>query len=137
MSKRKETANETVVIASKPITTALSDELTPKELAPETEENKSENVEVKTEAEKPEVEEQAEDTVYLGPDIKDININHGKVFKNGTLPNFLAERIKEVPAIKGLIVPVSRYAEVARAVTLPDGTYSMLYKLAYKAVKDR
>lgn len=128
MSKRKETANETVVIASKPIATALSDELAPKELAPETEENKSENVEVKTEA---------EDTVYLGPDIKDININHGKVFKNGTLPNFLAERIKEVPAIKGLIVPVSRYAEVARAVTLPDGTYSMLYKLAYKAVKDR
>ncbi len=133
MSRKKETANETVVITSKPITAALSDELTPEELVPETEENKSENVEAKTEAEEPE----AEDTVYLGPDIKDININHGKVFKNGTLPNFLAERIKEVPAIKGLIVPVSRYAEVARAVTLPDGTYSMLYKLAYKAVKDR
>ena len=73
----------------------------------------------------------AEPVVYLGPDIERV-VNHGTVFADG-LPWALEEKIKEIPAIKGLIVPVSRYAEVAMKVTLKEGRYRTLYDTVKKA----
>ena len=73
-----------------------------------------------------EVQEAPEAVVYLGPDI-DRLVNHGTVFEGGELPEYLTDKIKEIPAIKGLIVPVSRYAEVAREITLPEGRFRTLY----------
>lgn len=139
MSRKKADGNVegSVVTAAQPIKATITGKETleiPEEIVlPETDEQPTET------EEKGEQEEEAvaEDTVYLGPNIRDININHGKVFAAGILPEFLQERIKEVPSIKGLIVPVSRYAEVARAVTLPDGSFSMLYRLTLNAVKDK
>ena len=76
--------------------------------------------------ETPAVEPEA--VVYLGPDIEGL-VNHGTVFDGGELPDNLNAKIGEVPAIKGLIVPVSRYAEVAREITLPEGRFRTLYDL--------
>ena len=45
----------------------------------------------------------------------------------------LEKKIKEVPAIKGLLVPISRYAEVAKEITLPEGRYRTLYDIVSKA----
>ena len=70
--------------------------------------------------------QEKESTVYLGPSI-DRAINHGTVFKAGELPAYLEEKIKQIPAIRGLIVPTSRYAEVAREIKLPTGRYRTLY----------
>lgn len=67
-----------------------------------------------------------ESVVYLGPSI-DRTVNHGTVFKAGELPAYLEAKIRQVPAIRGLIVPISRYAEVAREITLPTGRYRTLY----------
>lgn len=75
-----------------------------------------------------EARQEPEAVVYLGPDI-DRLVNHGTVFEGGTLPDYLNEKIKAIPAIKGLIVPVSRYAEVAREITLPEGRFRTLYDL--------
>lgn len=74
----------------------------------------------------PEPEQEKESVVYLGPDI-DRTVNHGTVFQGGELPGYLEEKIKQIPAIRGLIVPVSRYAEVAREITLPTGRFRTLY----------
>ena len=74
----------------------------------------------------PEPEQEKESVVYLGPDI-DRTVNHGTVFQGGELPGYLEEKIKQIPAIRGLIVPVSRYAEVAREITLPAGRFRTLY----------
>lgn len=140
MSRKKVSESEESVTATvaKPIAAVLSHET---EAVPE---NTSEAVEEATAPpqetvgqQEPEEQETPEDVVYLGPNIDDININYGRVFAGGIIPDFLEEHIKEVPSIKGLIVPVSRYAEVAQAVTLPDGRFSMLYKLTYAAVKNK
>ncbi len=140
MSRKKVSESEESVTATvaKPIAAVLSHET---EAVPE---NTSEAVEEATAPpqetvgqQEQEEQETPEDVVYLGPNIDDININYGRVFAGGIIPDFLEEHIKEVPSIKGLIVPVSRYAEVAQAVTLPDGRFSMLYKLTYAAVKNK
>ena len=133
MSRKKVSENAEGVTATvaKPIAAVLSHEA---EAVPE---NTTAPPEETVGQQEPEKQEPPEDVVYLGPNINDININYGRVFAGGVIPEFLEERIKEVPSIKGLIVPVSRYAEVAQAVTLPDGRFSMLYKLTYAAVKNK
>ena len=78
-------------------------------------------------AEEP-AEEPKEAVVYLGPSIGKF-INHGAVFEGGVIPAYLEEKAREIPAIKGLIVPVSRYAEVAEKITLPEGRFRTLYDL--------
>ncbi len=89
---------------------------------------------VNTEAEAPAAapEPEPEAIVYLGPDI-DRLVNHGTVYERGIIPEYLEKKIKEVPAIKGLLVPISRYAEVAREITLPEGRYRTLYDIVSKA----
>ena len=79
-------------------------------------------------------EETAGATVYLGPSIEKI-VNHGTVFEGGILPAALENKATEIPAIRGLIVPTSRYAEVARDVKLPDGRYRILYDTVSKAIQ--
>ena len=69
-----------------------------------------------------------ESVVYLGPHIGKF-INHGTVYAGGVLPDYLRAKIAEIPAISGLIVPVSRYSEVAKLITLPEGRYRALYDL--------
>lgn len=140
MSRKKVSENAEGVTATvaKPIAAVLSHEA---EAVPENTPEAAEETTVPPEEtvgqQESEKQEPPEDVVYLGPNINDININYGRVFAGGVIPEFLEERIKEVPSIKGLIVPVSRYAEVAQAVTLPDGRFSMLYKLTYAAVKNK
>ena len=135
--KKASESTESVVTTAKPITAVLSSG------TEEVPENKTDAAEEtappgeETKQKKAKKTEQPENVVYLGPNINDININHGRVFVGGVLPEFLEERIKEVPSIKGLIVPVSHYAEVAQAVTMPDGRYSMLYRITYAAVKGK
>ena len=89
---------------------------------------------VNTEAEAPAAapEPEPEAIVYLGPDI-DRLVNHGTVYEGGVIPDYLQKKIEQIPAIKGLLVPVSRYAEVAREITLPEGRYRTLYDIVSKA----
>ena len=116
MSARKKTATTE---AEPIVATVVTDE----EIA-------SENTEAAAPETAPEPEPEA--VVYLGPDI-DRLVNHGTVYERGIIPEYLEKKIKEVPAIKGLLVPVSRYAEVAREITLPEGRYRTLYDIVSKA----
>lgn len=138
--KVSESAESVTATVAKPITAVISHE-TGTESVPESMTETAAETTVPPEEtagqQETEKQEPPEDVVYLGPNINDINISYGRVFAGGVIPGFLEERIKEVPSIKGLIVPVSRYAEVAQAVTLPDGRFSMLYKLTYTAVKNK
>lgn len=72
-----------------------------------------------------------ENVVYLGPSIPKC-VNHGTVFSGG-IPPFLEEKIEKIPAIRGLIVPVSLYAETAMGVKTP-GRLKTLYDLVAKEV---
>lgn len=73
-----------------------------------------------------ETPEVIEAVVYLGPAIPKL-INHGTVFSDGVIPPYLEAKISKIPAIKGLIVPVSRYAESERALKVP-GRLKTLYE---------
>ena len=67
-----------------------------------------------------------ESTVYLGPTITRV-VNHGTVFSRGEIPAYIEDKISAYPAAKGLIVPVSDYAKVAREIRLPGSRYRTLY----------
>ena len=135
MSRRKE------VTVSKPIGTILPDteeeaaNLETGKAAPEesaAEQAPEPEPKAETEPKKP---AGAAAVVYLGPDIYRV-ANHGTVYANGIIPAHFEEKIAEVPAIRGLIVPVDQYAEVAKAVTEPTGRYSFLYNIVLNATKE-
>ena len=73
-----------------------------------------------------------EPVVYLGPAIPRL-ISHGTVFSDGKIPAYLEARAKKIPAIRGLIVPVSRYAEAAKELRSP-GRLKTLYDIVSKEV---
>lgn len=62
---------------------------------------------------------------YVGPDIKKVAIN-GTVYTGG-LPKALEEKIEKVPAIKGLIVPISKLAETGVAIATKGTALNNLY----------
>lgn len=67
----------------------------------------------------------AEPVAYLGPDLKNIAIN-GTVYVGG-LPKALQEKIEEIPAIKGLVVPISNLASAGVAIRTQGTALSNLY----------
>ncbi|MCM1026092.1 MAG: hypothetical protein NC432_06630 [Roseburia sp.] len=66
-----------------------------------------------------------EAVAYLGPDLKNVAIN-GTVYTGG-LPEALKEKLKEVPALKGLLVPVSNLAAAGVAVATQGTAINNLY----------
>ena len=73
-----------------------------------------------------------EPVVYLGPAIPRL-ISHGTVFSDGKIPAYLEAMAKKIPAIRGLIIPVSRYAEAAKELRSP-GRLKTLYDAVLKEV---
>lgn len=67
----------------------------------------------------------AEPVAYLGPDLKNVAIN-GTVYVGG-LPETLQSKIAEIPAIKGLLVPVSGLAAAGVAIATQGTALNNLY----------
>ena len=67
----------------------------------------------------------AESVAYMGPDIKNVVIN-GTVYI-GELPAALKKQIEEVPALKGLLVPVSKLASAGVAISTKETALNNLY----------
>ncbi len=67
----------------------------------------------------------AEGVAYLGPDLKNVAIN-GTVYTGG-LPDALKEKIKEVPALKGLLIPISGLAAAGVAISTQGTALNNLY----------
>ena len=67
----------------------------------------------------------AEPVAYIGPDLKNIAIN-GTVYVCG-LPKALQEKIEEIPAIKGLVVPISNLANAGVAIRTQGTALNNLY----------
>ena len=66
-----------------------------------------------------------EPVAYVGPDIKNVAIN-GTVYVDG-LPTALQEKIGDVPALKGLLVPISNLAAAGVAITTQGTALNNLY----------
>ena len=62
---------------------------------------------------------------YVGPDIKKVAIN-GTVYIGG-LPGELQKKIEQIPAIKGLLVPISRLAETGVAIATKGTALNTVY----------
>lgn len=67
-----------------------------------------------------------ETVVYIGPSIKNV-VSTGTVYNNG-LPERLVAEIEKQPAIKSLLVPVSRLAAVQRELSNQGSAVSLIYK---------
>lgn len=67
-----------------------------------------------------------EAVAYIGPTIKGVAVN-GTVFSNGT-PAGLNDKIAEVPAIKGLLIPVSKLAAANVAIHTEGTALNTLYE---------
>lgn len=68
---------------------------------------------------------------YVGPDIKKVAIN-GTTYIGG-LPVELQKKIDQVPAIRGLLVPISKLAETGVAIATKGTALNTLYE----AVQDK
>lgn len=77
----------------------------------------------------------AEAMAYMGPDIKNVAIN-GTVYTGG-LPTGLQEKIKEIPAIKGLIIPISGLAAANVAISTQGTALNTLYKTVSERTKNQ
>lgn len=78
-------------------------------------------------------EKQPEAVAYCGPAIKGIAAQ-GTIFVNG-LPDKLTEKIAEFPALKGLIVPRSKFAETRARVEKEGTAENILFKKAVALLK--
>lgn len=67
----------------------------------------------------------AEGVAYLGPDLKNVAIN-GTVYTGG-LPDALKKKIEEVPALKGLLIPISGLAAAGVAISTKGTALNNLY----------
>lgn len=101
--------------------------------AAKAEETAAATAETKTMAAPAGNKETAEPVAYLGPDIKNVAIN-GTVYTGG-LPEALKEKIKETPAIKGLLVPVSDLAAAGVAVATKGTALNTLYSSVRETLK--
>lgn len=63
---------------------------------------------------------------YMGPTIKGVAVN-GTVYTNG-IPAELEEKIKEVPAIRGLMIKVTNLASAGVAIQTEGTALNNLYK---------
>lgn len=79
-------------------------------------------------------EEKKETLVYLGPEVPGVAAV-GTVFKNG-LPKKLEEMVKELPAVKMLLVPVRDVVKVKKELTKETSAAKICYqKVAEYAAK--
>lgn len=74
---------------------------------------------------KTEETKKTEQVIYVGPSIKNVVRQH-TVYTNG-LPAILEEKAKELPAIKKLVVPVSKLTEVREQLKKTGTAYSVFY----------
>lgn len=65
--------------------------------------------------------------IYIGPTLP--GVVHGTVFTNG-LPPALNEKIKAVPAVGELVVPVSGLRDANRELADRESALSRIYRLA-------
>ena len=87
-----------------------------------------------SEKKKVQQQEEKKTVVYLGPEIPSV-VAVGTVFKNG-LTKELEEKIKELPAINMLLVPVKDVVKVKRELTKETSAARICYqKVAEYAAK--
>lgn len=67
-----------------------------------------------------------EPVTYMGPDIKNV-ATHGTTYTDG-IPAELEEKIAAVPALKGLLIPVSKLAASSVAIATEGSALNTLYK---------
>lgn len=77
----------------------------------------------------------AEPVAYLGPDLKNVAIN-GTVYIGG-LPKALQDKIEEIPAIKGLVVPISRLAASGVAIMTQGTALNNLYNAVCSKLQEQ
>lgn len=68
--------------------------------------------------------------VYIGPTIRNV-ITAGTVFNNG-LPDRLQKMTETVPAVKSLIVPLDRLAEVQKELKKTGSALQVIYQTIKK-----
>jgi hypothetical protein len=78
------------------------------------------------------VPEKAKTVVYCGPTIPG-QVKQYTVF-NGGMPEALAEKAKQVPAINALCVPVSKFAATRTALQTADSAESIIFDSIQKMI---
>ena len=67
-----------------------------------------------------------ENVIYLGPDIPNV-VNSSTVFADGVLPDAVNEKIKELPILSNLFVPVSGMVEKVKELNNAGSFANTIY----------
>lgn len=95
------------------------------ELIPDTQEPQESQTTIKVEA--------TESVIYIGASFK--GVATGTVFKDGKLIPALENAVKAMPAIRELIVPVSKLVEARRQLQNKDSALSRCYEITRNYTK--
>lgn len=76
---------------------------------------------------------EAESKIYIGASFK--GVATGTVFKGGKLAPALEDAIKAVPAIKELVIPVSKLVDARKQLQNKDSALSRFYEAAKNDVR--
>ena len=71
-------------------------------------------------------EDTLENVIYLGPDIPNV-VNSSTVFADGVLPDVVNEKIKELPILSNLFVPVSGMVEKVKELNNAGSFANTIY----------
>lgn len=75
-----------------------------------------------------------EQVVYVGPNIPGV-IRQDSVFTGG-IPAHLTEKIKAIPAIEGLIIPLDSFAEARKERQSGKGRIAKIYNLVATKIQE-
>lgn len=76
-----------------------------------------------------------EPVCYIGPTINGVVI-HGVMYRGG-IPDSVKKAAEQIPAIKNLLIPISRLAQAQREIDDPKSAISIMYKRAAAAARKR
>lgn len=74
-----------------------------------------------------EAEEVKEDVVYMGPDIPGV-VTHSTVFKEGRFTEALNRKLKEIPLLQSVFVPLSKFVEATKELKETGSAFSIVYR---------
>lgn len=67
-----------------------------------------------------------EAVMYIGPNVTGVAIK-GTLYKNGKIPERLEKKIKEIPVLGSLLIPVSNLTQATMALKDPKSEISTCY----------
>lgn len=77
----------------------------------------------------------SENVIYLGPNIPNV-VSSSTVFRDGILPDEVNKKIKELPMLSNLFVPISKMIETVKELSKAESSLHIIYAKVEAGIKE-